>query len=201
MVGVKVRVMAVLLMHSEPGTGRVARWYTRKYRFQQKCEEIGPLNNGGQGASASTTIAFALLFHYYSYSYPLSKEELTQNWTPTFLLKDTWRFGIADAGMLQGLGVISPMEFILRWSGIVQGYQAGTEERLCIRVREEKSLTQIPMFNYNVSTRLSSFKERRAANWDFSFEILNEILGYKARIYTLLSTKFLYDLKLDLPFP
>jgi hypothetical protein len=81
--------MAVRCVLREASASKVAKWHTRKCRFQQKCQEIGPLNNGGQGASASTTIAFALLFHYYSYSYPLSKEELTQNWTPTFLLEDT----------------------------------------------------------------------------------------------------------------
>jgi hypothetical protein len=31
--GVRARVMAVLLMRSEPGTGRVARWHTRKCVF------------------------------------------------------------------------------------------------------------------------------------------------------------------------
>ena len=35
-----------------------------------------------------------------------------QNWTPTFLLENTWRFGIDGAGMLQGLRVISHMAFI-----------------------------------------------------------------------------------------
>jgi hypothetical protein len=39
--------MAVLLMCSEPGTGRVASWHTRKYRFQQKYQEIGSFNDEG----------------------------------------------------------------------------------------------------------------------------------------------------------
>ena len=84
-------VMAVLLIRNEPGMGRVVRWHTRKCGFQQKCEEIRPLNIGGQGASSSIVIAFALLFHCYNYNYnyPLFKEELTQNWTLTFFLLDT----------------------------------------------------------------------------------------------------------------
>ena len=45
--GVKARVKAVMLVRSEPGTGRFAKWPKRKCRFQQKYQETGPLNNRG----------------------------------------------------------------------------------------------------------------------------------------------------------
>ena len=47
--GSKGKVKTVLLMCSEPGAGRVARWYTKNCRFQQRYQEIGLFNNGNRG--------------------------------------------------------------------------------------------------------------------------------------------------------
>jgi hypothetical protein len=41
--------MAVLLMCGEPGTGRVANWHTRKYRFSKNIKKSGPLIIGDKG--------------------------------------------------------------------------------------------------------------------------------------------------------
>ena len=47
--GVKARVKTVLLMCSEPGTGRVARWYTKSAGFSKDIKKPGSLIMGDRG--------------------------------------------------------------------------------------------------------------------------------------------------------
>jgi hypothetical protein len=64
----------VPLVEREASASMVAKWYIRKCGFQQKCQEIGPLNNGRQRASASIKIIPGLLVCWFANYYsPISK--------------------------------------------------------------------------------------------------------------------------------
>jgi hypothetical protein len=54
-------VVTVLLIGSESGAGRIARWHTRKCIFQQKCQEIGKEEKAVKDGTAIKKWALASL--------------------------------------------------------------------------------------------------------------------------------------------
>jgi hypothetical protein len=83
----------VHIVFREPRASRVAKWLKKKRRFKQKYQEIGPLNNGGQGArssspsscSRSSLIVLLVIRDLLLYLSPISKDKLIPNPAKTFL--------------------------------------------------------------------------------------------------------------------